>query len=52
MYIKKSLDGGLDYSDAKEVVSQLAWNGSFDVPEDAAETCILADIMGIRRTCR
>jgi hypothetical protein len=45
MYIKKFLYGGLDYKDAKEVISQLQWDGRFDVPADAVEACILADIM-------
>ncbi len=45
MYIKKSLYGGLNYKDAKEVISQLEWDGRFDVPADAVEACILSDIM-------
>lgn len=45
MYIKKFLYGGLDYHDAKEVISQLEWDGRFDVPADAVEVCILTDVM-------
>lgn len=45
MYIKKFLYGGLDYHDAKEVISQLEWDGRFDVPADSVEACILADVM-------
>lgn len=35
----------MDHKEAEEVISQLEWDGRFDVPADAVEACILADIM-------
>lgn len=45
MYIKKVLYSGIDYSDSKTQITQMSWNGNYDIPMSKVTDCIAADMI-------
>lgn len=45
MYIKGTCYGGMDWHDSKLIITQLKWDGKYDIPESKVTDCIVNDIL-------
>lgn len=45
MYIKGTCYGGMDWHDSKLIITQMKWDGKYDVPESKVTDCIVNDIL-------